>query len=118
MPRYVVTHVYEIDADTPKQAAAASLHRHADCVNVRCAAPAARFVGTRHPDYTMPLEVLDSCWDKYMEATLSDRRRLTDLPDLVALSKAGIAPWQLSKVFDLAISAYREHVKLRRHARA
>jgi hypothetical protein len=111
-----VTHVHEIEAETAQQAAAASLHRHADCVNVRCAAPASRFFGTRHPDYTMPLEVLDACWDRYMAATLPGRRRATDLPDLAALGKVGIAPWQLSKVFDLAISAYREHLKLRRSA--
>ena len=116
LPRYVVTHVYEIDADTAQLAAAVSLHRHADRVNVRRAAPAERFGGTRHPDYTQPLQVLDACWDRYMDATLpgKPRQRGTDLPDLVDLGKAGIAPWQLSKVFDLAVSAYIEQVKLPR----
>lgn len=59
--------------------------------------------------YEHTMDELDRCWDAYMTATVTDSHPLAGT--FVPLAEAGVAPYHLSQIFDLVLTAGEELVE-------
>ncbi len=55
--------------------------------------------------FTQPIEVLDLAWDLYMERSLDPTA--DGAPGFVGLSMEAVPPGDISRLFDIAITAYQ-----------
>ena len=61
--------------------------------------------------YTQPIEILNWAWDAYTEASMEPAPH--GAPTVVTLLlDMNVPPPVLSRLFDIAITAYREHTEL------
>lgn len=108
--QYLVRRMWRVTADRPDEAVEKAV-AEPDSVLVSEDSLEARVGFERQ--YTQPIEVLDSAWDAFHERNAM--RSLGELPDdamampgIVDLATAGLELPQISLLFDLAITAYRE----------
>lgn len=110
MGSFIVRKAWAVTADTAEEAVA-KVEGEPDFVRVSAGLPEERHGFERH--YSQSIEVLDAAWDLFHER--DQARRMGDAPPdaaptpgFVEMSLNGVSLPEISLLFDLAITGYRE----------